>query len=363
MKKIVFTLTILVCSTSLCISQNRCDYYFVNRTSHLQLKVDSLQTVTDPGFSMLVGKDDKILFEYATGLKNLQTKKKITIETPFYAASIGKTFTSWAILKLFEEKKLKLEDKLSNYFPDFPSFAGKVTLYHMLNHTSGLPDHYDTFGVNTELTNDKVISFVSEQDSLLFEPGYDYAYSNSAYVLLAEIIQKVTGKPYGDYISNTFLIPLSMNHTFIYGNPALKTSTKATGYTKEDQKWSTNDYENNYTTGAGGIYTTVRDLFKWYKAIKDNRFLKPQTTELAFNTPFLVTGTHSYMGMGWFNETFGRRTPEVQGLKVYGAIGILKGFRANLHYFPDQDFVFIMLSNAGDFPIRSHEVAEIYFQR
>lgn len=357
---VLILLNFIYMSTSF--SQNSCDYHFVDNTELLKQKVGSLSIETTPGFALLVGTPEKILYQCAAGLADLKMGRTNTADTPFYIASIGKTFTAWAILDLFEQDKLNLEEKLSFYFPELPAYAEKITIYHMLNHTSGLPDHFELVGENDKITNQDVIDFAMTQDSLLFEPGYDYSYSNTAYVLLAKIIEKVSGKSYTDFIEQNFLDPLGMDHTTIIENPSDLMENRAIGYSN-DNKWIKNDYENIFTTGSGGIYSTVGDLYKWYQAINKNQFLKAWTSEMAFTAPFTITGNRSYMAMGWFDETFGRHTPEVQGIKVFGAIGVLKGFRTNMHIFPDHDLVFILLSNSGDFQIGSSEIASLYLTR
>ncbi len=342
-------------------AQNSSQYTFNDATYLLKERLELFDQNKEPGFSLLVGTNEDILLQYSTGLINLNDHKPIETTTPFYIASIGKSFTSLAILKLYENGSLKLENTLDMYFPNFPEFAKDITLYHLLTHTSGLPN-YERINTNEIITNSTIIDFVSKLDSLSFKQSHDYSYSNTAYILLSEIIHQVSGLTYSEFLSENFFLPLGMNNTVVIDSPNINLPHKSIGYSKEND-WQVNDYQNTFTTGSGGMYSTPSDLYLWYKSINENRFISQRTKELMFNSPVTLSGKKSYMLMGWFEETFGRRTPEVQGLQVFGAIGILNGFRANMHMFPNHDFVFILLSNTGDFPIGSSEIAEIYFQK
>lgn len=344
-------------------AQQSCDYRFRDGSDIMQQKTDTLELRNQPGFVTLVGKGDSVLFQHAGGVRDMQSGEPLDMDTPFYVASIGKTFTAMAVLLLFDEGQLRLEQPVRDFFPDMPRFLESVTVHHLLNHTSGLPDYYDEFGENVELDNEKVMTYVRGLDSLQFRPGYDFAYSNTGYVLLAEIIEKLSGISYAAFIRTRFLEPLEMRNTVVVDRPGRKPVNAAVGYVEEKERWVTSDYEGIYTTGPGGIYSTAGDLFKWYQAIRDRRFLKGWTGGLMFTAPYLVTGRKSYLAMGWFDESFGSRPADLSGLRAWGAIGVLKGYRVNLHFFPDQDVVFIQLSNSGKFHVYVSEVARAYLSR
>jgi len=313
-----------------------------------------------PGFSLLVGTPDSVLYTYQTGLSNTDAKTKIKRDTPFYIASIGKTMTAFAILKLREEERIALNAPVTSYLPEVNPLFDQVTVMQLLTHQSGIPDYYDALSDPSGLTNPAVLSFANELDSLKFSPGHSYSYSNTAYVLLAEIIEAVSGMTYGDYLSSTFFDPLGMKNTMVEAAQGARPTHSATGYSQSEAgTWEVND-RASYVTGPGGIYSTVDDLYTWYKAIVSYNVVSKRWVELAFHMPSTLKGQVSYMSMGWFNETFGRRTPELEGLPVYGALGSYRGFRTMLYFLPQQQLVAILLENTGTYSIGGREIVNAF---
>ncbi len=316
-----------------------------------------------PGFALAVIHGDSVIFSTANGLANITQGKVNNINTSFYIASIGKTFTSAAILLLRQEKKLNLDDRISKYINGLPQIMKDVRLYHLLTHTSGIADFYDSRGVQPGITNKVIMEFAKSQDSLAFEPGVDYAYSNTAYIMLASIIENISGKSYAEFITEKLLTPSGMTSTKIIDKPGVEITGKATGYsTDSTKKILVNDY-SGYTTGSGGIYSTVTDLSKWIIALKNGKILNPRNSLLFWDFPTTLAGYISYMGMGWFNESFGPKTPDLNGLKVFAALGELNGFRTHLAYLPDQDFTFIVLCNSGKFEISYDEILKAFIKK
>lgn len=339
-------------------------FYFKDNSDQLSAYIDSISNPHNPGFAIAILHGDKVLLKKYRGLASINPNEPITKKTMFYSASIGKTFTSAAILKLKKAGKLKLQDKISKYFSNLPPCTKDIRIFNLLNHTSGLPDHYDVMGENVKsLSNDNVLKFSENIDSLLFEPGTDYSYSNTAYVLLSEIIEKVSGMSYADFLKKTFLKPLGMTSTIVYDDTKPGVQNRAVGYSKENGKFVKNDYKGITTTGSGGIYINIPDMEKWLLALRSNKVLNPQMLEMVLRPPFTLSGQKSYMAMGWFDETFGRHTPEVEGLASYAAIGSFRGYRAVLQFFPDYDLSYILLSNAGDFLVRSSKIAATYIKK
>jgi len=342
----------------------RPQFRFEDNSSELASYLDSVSNSKEPGFAIAVLHGDKILLQKCYGVESMGKGRPITEKTMFYTASIGKTFTSAAILKLKKTGQLKLQDKISKYFPNLPSCTKDIRIFNLLNHTSGLPDHYDVMGENVKLlSNDDVVEFAEKIDSLLFEPGTDYSYSNTAYVLLAKTIEKISGMSYADFLKKTFLIPLGMTSTIVYDDTKPGVQNRAVGYSKENGEFFKDDYNGITTTGSGGIYINLLDMEKWLLALRSNKVLKPQMLEMVLRPPFTLSGQKSYMAMGWFDETFGSKTPEVEELTSYAAIGVLRGYRAVLQFFPDYDFSYILLSNTGDFPVRSSKIAGTYLKK
>lgn len=333
----------------------------------LSAYLENLQIDNNPGYSLSVLKGDELILQHSDGSIELGQETLIDQQSTFYLASVSKTFTAVATLILADEKKLNLEDKISDYLSQLPECTQEIRIYHLLNHTSGLPDYYDHFGEKLPLPfdNNKVLQFVSAIDSLEFEPGVAFAYSNTAYVLLSEIISIASGQSYAEFLKNRIFDPLEMENTFVLDGP---TKSVINNYALSYQadvagNYLPDYYSDIFTTGAGGIFSTNSDMVKWYLAIRNDAIISKRKKELMWHFPYTFKGKQSWMSMGWTNETFGRHTPTLEGLTVMGSIGVLKGYRIALFMFPDYDFGFILLCNGGTFPFLSKEIGEAFFEK
>lgn len=317
-----------------------------------------------PGFAVVLLREGRPILERYSGVESLETGAPIGPNTRFYIASVGKSITATAALMLYEQGKLRLEDPLSRYIPGLPPCARGILIHHLLNHTSGLPDYYDALGERVPgIDNARVVRFAREIKRLDFEPGVQYEYSNTGYVLLAEVIERASGETYEKFVTGHLFEPLGMTQSVVIRRGTPDFPHRARGYRSEDGAWVADDYEDQYTVGSGGIYSTTGDLLRWYRAVVDSRLLKPATTALMFDTAPTLSGDRSYLAMGWSDETLGPKTPDLEGLRSFAAFGMLRGFRALVQTFPDQDLAFIVLSNAGRLPLMGGEVAAMFFRR
>jgi CubicO group peptidase (beta-lactamase class C family) len=251
--------------------------------------------------SFLVAKHGQIVFERYHGFFDLKKKKdSLTPNSAFHIASISKTFTGMAILKLWEEGKLQLSDDLSKYFPNFP-YQG-VTIKMLLNHRSGLPNyvHYlEKYKWDTKqfITNEGVLqSLYTYKPPLQFNVGKRFSYCNTNYALLALIIEKVSGQPYAKFLENTFFKPLGMSDTYVF-------SMADTGRAMPSYEYNGRRFPLEYLDivyGDKNIYSTARDLLKWDQALYPSTgFFKPATLDSAY-TPysFEKPGIKNY-GLAW----------------------------------------------------------------
>ena len=313
----------------------------------------------EPGVAVLVGQNGKVLFAKGYGLADVEHKVAITPETKFRIGSITKQFTAALILKLQEEGKLSVTDKLSKYIPDFPR-GGEVTLAHLLTHTSGIPDYERNEGFRESITTaitigDLVKSF--QNDPYDFDPGRKWQYSNSGYVLLAYIIEKVTGNSYEDFLRKTFLIPLHMSNTGVHRSDAAPKNA-ALGYQRSGGKFkrSVNADLSRYP-GAGAIHSTVEDLFLWNEGIFNGKVVSEASLKAAF-TPVKTDGNivaEDGYGFGWFVTAF-RGSQEIQHS------GSLPGFSSYLMRLQKEKFTVVVLTNVvpgipGDL---AHRATEFY---
>ncbi len=295
-----------------------------------------------PGVAVLVARDGKIAFQGGFGFADIAKKTPVTVETKFRIGSIFKQFTAAAILKLAEDKKLSVADPLSKFFPDFPR-AEKITLHQLLTHTSGIHSYTDKpdflSHVSESIEPGKLIESF-KNDAPDFAPGAGFHYNNSAYFLLGEIVAKVSGKAFGDYLRDTFFTPLEMKSTGIFVNSAPPTAM-ALGYSFADGKSTPAlDWDMSWAGGAGALYSTVGDLFRWNEALFGGRVLNAESFKAA-TTPVALPA-----GVDGMKYGYGLVMYEVKRLRAIGHGGGLNGWSSDLVRLPDQNCTVVVLANA-----------------
>ncbi len=251
--------------------------------------------------SILVAKNGHIIFEKYSGTAHLPGTDAITENTALHIASVSKTFTAMATLKLMQDGQLNIDDEFSKYFKTF-NYPG-VTVRTLLNHRSGLPNYthfLDNMGWDKSrvASNDDVLDFLITRKAELVDitaPNTHFSYCNTNYVLLALLIEKITGKKYADYLNETFFVPLQMKNTYVFSLadtaraiPSYNWRGKPEAFTFLDQVY-----------GDKNIYTTARDLLTWDRALQTNLLFKPETLEEAY-APYSneKRGIRNY-GLGW----------------------------------------------------------------
>ena len=294
--------------------------------------------------SVLVCKNGKIVYEKAFGYQNAANKIANTTNTIYQIGSTTKEFTAGVILKLAEQHKLSLDDKLSQYFPDFKR-GNEITIKHLLTHTSGIYEILrDTNAVKESTiprSKERMLSFFKDKP-LDFDPGTQYAYCNSGYMLLGLIIKKVTHQPYEQVVRKLILRPLGMkNSGFDFVN--LKNPGKAVGYTKYTQaeKTPATPWDSTATYSAGSLYSTVGDLYRWHKGVLNHKAYSAESLEKA-TTPFL----QGY-GLGCWIDTIYR-------MKVVSHGGNILGFTGYYGRIQEEDVCIIILNN-----IFNHQIETI----
>lgn len=310
---------------------------------------------TSPGLALLVIKDGEIKYKNARGVADLSTGAAIKPDSRFYIASLGKQFTAVSIMMLAERGKLDYDDKLVKYFPEFESFAGKMTIRHILTHTSGLLDHLDIVKDNVKgWTNEDVIKLLKRENRVLFQPGEKWSYSNSGYVLLSMIVEKVSGESFPKFLEKNIFQPLDMKNTFVAVREA-KISNPVRGYSQTGETWEPNDYEA-FTTGGGGIYSTLEDLEKWDRSFYTKPLLRAETLKLASTAATLNNGRPTPYGFGWLAEFAAKGN--LANLWYVASFGDFKGFKAMHKRIPEKRFSVIILTNNGKFPWEILELAQ-----
>lgn len=254
-------------------------------STKLEQYMDAQFAINDFSGTVLVSKNDSVLFKKAYGFADYEWKVKNVIDSKFSLASVSKQFTAVAILQLAENKKLSLEDPLSKYFAGFPK-GDKITLKMMLTHNSGLNMDFDElYLTKTDLDKDSVYTYLAKKP-LLFEPGTSTAYSNIGYYLLARVIEKVSGQSYSAYLKQNVFDKAKMYNSGVSSNDAIVDKMTQRYYFDND-KLVKNPYINwNFNVGHDGIYSTVEDLDLWNKALFESQTLLSEESKKKMFTSY-----------------------------------------------------------------------------
>ena len=284
--------------------------------------------------SILVAEQGRIIYERGFGKADIKHNLVFTPDTPVYLASLTKQFTAMAVMMLAEQHKLSYGDPLSKYFPEFPSYAQQINIRNLLNHTSGIPDYVGLGIEHPGLTNREVLNALIREGSPHFIAGEKFEYSNSNYVLLGLIIEKLSGEPYRVFLQKNIFAPLGMNHTFVYDRTQPPIARRARGYNRFGDDF---DYDL-LTYGEGGIYSSVADMFKWDRALYTDKLVKRSTLEEAFTRGKLNDGSSINYGFGW-------AISESAGETVYSHAGRYGGFNTYIKRLPKEQSTIIFLTN------------------
>jgi CubicO group peptidase (beta-lactamase class C family) len=303
----------------------------------------------EPAGAVLIMKGEKIIFSKGYGLADLSTKEKINTQTLFNTGSISKTFVSNAILQLADEGKLSLMDSLSKYFPDFKnkSIASRVKIHHLLTHTSGLPDNrWKLLTENYLLTAKDEENFtpIKQNDSLLFEPGSQFEYSNPAFNGLALIIEKIEGKKWQSVITEKIFKPAGMVNSLITDG-AFPDKGVSHAYINKDGQWKELDYGEEPTfaaSGNGGVWSSVEELAKYEIALRKSIFLKKETIERSRTITTYENWKSKeppFIGFGWF------LSQPSDSVKIVSHTGSQGGFSSDYVSIPEKEIVYVFLCN------------------
>jgi len=314
-----------------------------------------------PGAAVLVIRNGKVVHNKGYGTANLHERKPITPGTSFLLASVTKQFTAMAIMMLSEQGKLSYDDTLASFFPEFPAYARYITVRHLLNHTGGLRE-YDTllveaglvrksdYGIAKNLRADSfeptvhdVLRILATQKEPLFAAGEKYEYSNSGYVLLALIVEKVSGQRFATFLEQRIFGPCGMKHSQLYDETRPVIRDRATSYRKENGRFLEVNYApSNFVYGEDNIYTTIEDLYLWDQALENNKLVTSATFQAALNPGKLNDGSSTHYGFGW---NLGERS----GSKAYFHGGSWLGYRTAIMRIPEKRLTIAVLSNSAEF--------------
>ncbi len=328
----------------------------------------SLKSSTAPGAAVLVIRDGRTVFRQGYGVGDLRTRHAIDAHTNFRLASFTKQFTAACIMLLVREGKLHYDEHLTDIFPEFPAYGKSITVRNLLNHTSGLLDYDDLLmkqyaGTPPEqipqILDAGVLKMMEQQSAGEFAAGSKWEYSNSGYAVLAVIVEKVSGKNFGAFLKERIFVPLKMDHTLAYEKGKNEAPHRAYGHTKEKDGnkkdgWKETDQSpTSAVLGDGGIYSSLDDLAKWDRALREHTLLSEAEMQPAL-TPVRPTGgsaneagePYPSYGFGWFLDPYIDTNEKSHGRMWHDGETI--GFRTTIQRFPDDKLTILVLANRTD---------------
>jgi CubicO group peptidase (beta-lactamase class C family) len=353
---------------------------------HAQSTTDRIDTLLakwnqkdGPGMAALLIRDGRVEYRKGFGLADLDARTPITPDTQFLLASVTKQFTAMAIMALAEQRKLQFDDSLAKFCPEFPDYAKTITIRNMLNHTTGLTEYHDLLAGKSyknyfrssksppaahEFTAAEALQALSRQKKLRFPPGEKFEYSNSGYVVLGQIIERVSGKRYAEFLKETIFDPLGMRDTLVVDERKQKVPRLALGYEKRNGQWQDISYTpENHVYGEDDVVSTVNDMYKWDQALYTELLVSRSTLEMAF-TPGrtndgkeirteILKRPNSY-GFGWLISS-------LDGSKDVEHSGGWAGYVTDILRVPGRYITAIVLSNSSNekIPEIAEQMAEI----
>lgn len=299
-----------------------------------------------PGAAVIIVQEGRTVLRKGYGLANLETKTPMRPDMVLQIGSVTKQFTSTAILMLLEQGKLSLDDEIWQYFPDYPSRGAKITIEHLLTHTSGIKSYTNDSKWPTlwreDLTPQQVID-LTKDSPLEFAPGSKWNYNNTGYTMLGAIIEKVSGQSYAEFVRRYILEPAGMSRT-LYGSLTQIIPNRAAGYTRGTQGWENAPYLSmTQPYSAGALMSTVDDLALWDAAVSSGKLVSDTLWQRAFAGFKLASGEHTYYGYGW-------QLDEYQGRKVIHHGGGIPGYASESLRMPQERVYVAILANSDDPP-------------
>ncbi|MFS4447345.1 serine hydrolase domain-containing protein [Maribacter sp. 2307UL18-2] len=330
----------------------------------IESKVDASYEVkqNEPGFSIAVFKKDDVILEKQYGIANMGYGIPVTKETIFDIGSIGKQFTAAAILLLEEEGKLSIKEPVNKYIENFPNYPkGTPTIEHLLNQTSGIKEVDPYLGVldlhaHDYISQSQLINITTKVNELLFEPGEYFYYANINYILLAVIIEKVSGNSYNNYLNENIFQPLGMTRTIVDNKTYQIIENRAIGYGNDEDEFYKSHRHSLMFAGDGQILTNPTDIFKWHQGFKNATIGTSGLWKKMHTKAKLNNGTSINFGLGVEFETH-------NGYQAMGFDGmIISGFVSKYLYFPELDIAFFTTQNTfdWDFKERFFKLVDLY---
>jgi CubicO group peptidase (beta-lactamase class C family) len=311
----------------------------------------------EPGAAILVLEDGRVAFERGYGVADLRTMRPIDELTNFRLASVTKQFTAAAVMLLVRDGRLRYDAPLTSVLPEFPAYGRDITIRHLLQHTSGLPDYESLMtapdaGVPVEdaqITDAGVLALLERQAGGKFPPGTRWDYSNSGYVVLGLVVERASGLPFGRFLRDRIFAPLGMDGTLAYERRRNEVRDRAFGHSVENGRWRETDQSpTSATLGDGGVYSSLRDMARWDAALRGHSLLSAAEMDPAMvpavaseGPPVEPDGRPAAYGFGWFLNPW-------KGHARAWHYGEPDGFRTAIERFVEDGVTVVVLCNRAD---------------
>lgn len=311
------------------------------------------------GASVIIIKNGEIIFSKGYGYADLKNKIPAGPNTNYRLASVSKQFTAMSVMMLMERGLVFLDDPLSKFFTDYPQWAENIKIENLLNHTSGIWDYESLIPDSQEIpvSDQDVYESIKQTDSLYFQPGKEFRYSNTAYVLLGLIIEKLSGMSFSEFLHKNIFAPLGMKNSRTNLIDA-EIPERAYGYTEQNGLSFPSDQSvTSYTLGDGGVYSSVMELYKWDQSLYESPLVKESTLAKIFTKSSVISEEKKeYYGLGWYIS-------EKEGRKCIWHSGDSRGFTNLFVRYPDEKTSFIILTNrnGADLEKIRSEIEQIIF--
>ena len=296
-----------------------------------------------PGAIVVILRDGEIVHSNAFGMANLEEELPLTVTTPINICSIGKQFTAFAAALLSDRGRLGLDDDIRDHLPWLPDFGHRITVRHLIHHTSGLRELDDLWtlrgGTRSSLRRSDFRWYVERQKELNFPPGEEYLYCNTGYILLGEIVEAVTGIPFIEWMHAEVLKPLGMHDTFFFHDVEKIRGRFAWSYfVGPDGDFQRYEMQPAWYVGAGNVFTTVEDIKRWLLHLDEPRICSSRITEQMNRSGKLANGEP-------ISYAFAQDSRNYRGLPVLEHGGGGWGYRSYIMRFPEQRFTVLVVSN------------------
>ena len=358
MKKLFTTLCVILATT-----------VFVNaqadqtKFQHIDSLFADWNKPAHPGGTVGIAIKGVPVFTASYGLASMEYLVPNTYDTRFNIASVSKQFTALGIIKLHMEGKLSIDDDIRKYLPELPGFGHKITFRHMLHHTSGLRSLHTLLSLagwraDDMKDNDDLLRFMTMQQDLNFEPGSEYMYCNTGYILSAIIIEKITGEDFSDWMEKEIFNPLALYNTYVEDEYNRIARNYASSYNGSGRRGFVREIEYWAYTGSGNIHSTADDLLKWMRYYYD--------APAGWEDEFAMMLTIDPLNNGEHNDyAFGVRLNEYKNEKKISHSGSIGGFRSYACTFPERETEIVILTNFSSSGVSAlvNDISDILFNK